>query len=222
MMNSDMSETRPNASPDKPVAKHASEHPGNASDAPAAAMPLPGWTRLLVFVFMIGSPAFDILYFASQLHRYENLPFGLALPDSFALYRSLGWSVVILSSLISFLAGLCLWKKRKWSSVRFAKWALWLTGPLYVLVRHILDFFFLFNPSGFYRGPESIVPIMYMLFGYLLLPMAQSLVWAIGWTIYLGKSQRVRQTFGGESAAGQLPYTGNIPGNPEYGGKDGK
>lgn len=196
MMNSDIHDKRPDDSPDKPVEKHASKHPGSASDAPAATMPIPGWTRLLVFVFIIGGPAFDILYFASRLHRYEDLPFGLSLPDSFALYRSLGWSVVILSSLISFLAGLCLWKKRKWSSVRFAKWALWLTGPLHVFVMHVLDFFFLFNPSSLYRGPEYIGATIYMLFGYLLLPMAKSLVWTIGWTIYFGKSQKVGEIYG--------------------------
>ena len=195
-MNSDMKDTESNASPDKPFEKHASEHTGSASGAPAATMPLPGWTRLLVFVFMIGSPAFDILYFASLLHRYENLPFGLSLPDSFSLYRSLGWSVVILSSLIGFLAGFCLWKKRTWSSVRFAKWALWLTGPLHVLVMYTLNFFFLFNPSGLHREPEYIGATIYMLFGYLLLPIAKSLVWTIGWTIYFGKSQKVGETYG--------------------------
>ena len=60
----------------------------------------------------------------------------------------------------------------------------WLIGPLQVLLLQGVYCLFFISVSG------------YKILGYVLLPMAKSLLWTLVWTTWLGKSRHIRELYG--------------------------
>ncbi len=180
--------------------------PGNealAGTDPAGKKPeKPGGIRFLIMVFMIWNPAYEAWAFLYKLDFLENSLFTGLSEQTFRFYRQTGWSVVAVSSLISVLAGYGLWRKKQGSSVRRARWSLWLVGPLTVVIMRTLYFIMqMGGPAYFMQGFAFFVRGVfqagwgYYLLGTLVVPLSISLGWAIGWTIYLGKSPKVREAY---------------------------
>ena len=155
----------------------AREHPENHPDEPV-------WLIFLILLFMFGNPLFDTCSFLMQLRLYEKVGIVWVFPDIFSFYTGYGWFIVIFSSLVSLYTGYRLGEKREWASIQFARWMFWLIGPLQVLLLQGVYCLFFISVSG------------YKILGYVLLPMAKSLLWTLAWTTWLGRSRHIRELYG--------------------------
>lgn len=143
----------------------------------------PVWLLFLILLFMFGNPLLDTCSFVARIEMYEKEGIVWMYPDIFSFYTGYGWCIVIFCSLVSLYTGYRLGEKREWESIRFARWMFWLTGPLQILLLHAVYCLFFVSISGF------------GIFGFVLLPMAKSLLWTLGWTTWLGRSQKVREIY---------------------------
>jgi hypothetical protein len=133
-----------------------------------------GW--LLAFVLWMGiiNPVFWIGFTLIILNRMEA-----ANPGDAELMREAGWDVLmwvvtIFREAIRVAAALMLYFYRKPVSVWIALVALWLAGPLLILTTWVVMEGSEFNIAGLVR----------------------SALWAVGWSLFLLMSERVRLTYG--------------------------
>lgn len=141
----------------------------------------PLWFLFLVLVFMFGNPLLDTCSFIMRLEMYGREGIVWMYPDIFRFYAGYGWFVVISSSLACLYTGCRLNEERSWESILFARWMFWLTGPFQIILLDGVYCLFFVSVSG------SVI------FEFVMLPMAWSLLWTLAWTVWLGKSQRVRE-----------------------------
>jgi uncharacterized protein DUF2569 len=137
-----------------------------------------GWLLILVVVMLVVGPTMSI-YKAFVLLISAN-PY----LDSFSnlrLYKLVVSATTLVLAGTSFYAGMCLAVRRDQSAVSTAKWTLWLTGPVGVVL-----------VGGLY----PLVLLGKTDFPSLLNGTAGSALGAVLWTIYLSKSKRVRMTYG--------------------------
>ncbi len=114
-----------------------------------------------------------------RLDMYEKEGIVWMYPDIFRFYTGYGWFVVISCSLASLYTGYVLGERRNRESLRLARWMFWLNGPFQVILLHGVYCLFFVSISGS------------AIFGFVMLPMAWSLLWALAWTAWQGKSRRV-------------------------------
>lgn len=142
-----------------------------------------GWLAFLIVVLTILSPLANIGMLAKEYSDMEKENPLLLFAAPYVQYKWFSWGVVLVAAAISIAAGCLLWKKLEWKSVRFAIGALWVIGPLSIILVGVY-FFMIF-------GTEMMNEFLKDAFGTL----AKSVFWAAVWTAYLLKSRRVRNTY---------------------------
>lgn len=176
MMREQDSSPLPEPEKETPLAGRGND-PGRKTDQE------PLWFLYLILQFMFGNPLLDTCSFIMRLDMYEKEGIVWMYPDIFRFYTGYGWFVVISCSLASLYTGYVLGERRNRESLRLARWMFWLNGPFQVILLQGVYCLFFVSISGS------------AIFGYVMLPMAWSLLWTLVWTAWLGKSRRAGEIF---------------------------
>ena len=140
-----------------------------------------GWLLTFVIILSVLSPIRNILGTYNALAVSTEIE--TQLGTNWQIYNAFTWMLCIASvAAMLYFAYRLVWVQNR-STVRLVAWGLWVI----VLGRSILDFIV----TGV-LWPESITE------GYdatYLTPIAQSLIFATIWSLYLTKSRRVANTY---------------------------
>jgi hypothetical protein len=146
-----------------------------------------GWLGLLTAVLLVVVPLSGILQMYVAIPAAESENPALRTIQAWASFKAIMWSVNLTIAAISVYAGWGLARGATWRVVRRAKVALWVVGPVAIIVL------------------GAVVPMVTL--GQIeeasgLLPeFVRSVMVALVWTLYLSKSKRVRATYGAEMPA---------------------
>ncbi len=146
-----------------------------------------GWLGLLTAVLLVMVPLSGILQMYVAIPAAESENPALRTIQAWASFKAIMWSVNLTIAAISVYAGWGLARGATWRVVRRAKVALWVVGPVAIIVL------------------GAVVPMVIL--GQIeeasgLLPeFVRSVMVALVWTLYLSKSKRVRATYGAEMPA---------------------
>ena len=157
---------------------------------PLSALPAPaegpagvdGWLALLVISLLVGGPMIGATKLYEAFVVAERAHPDLVFLPAWETYKTLSWVTFALVAAASFYGGIGLGRGRRWAVVRRARYVLWLTGPVTVLVMNVLLPAIAFG--GFTFGSTVVGPFLF------------SCAIAGLWTAYLAKSKRVRNTYG--------------------------
>lgn len=142
-----------------------------------------GWLAFLIIILAILSPVANIGMLAREFHEIEmETPLMLHI-SAYVQYKWFCWGTVWLASVISIAAGILLWKKHDWKSVRYAISALWFIGPFSII---LVGLYFCMS-----FGTDMLGGFLKDVTGSFL----KSVFWAVVWTAYLLKSKRVKNTY---------------------------
>lgn len=142
-----------------------------------------GWLLLLIFSMTVSGPLIGAGQIYMDLGGTEVRHPSLATLDKWQTFKAVLWLTYAIFATISLYGGLGLAITRKVSAVRYAKVALWLSGPLLSFLLGIAIPIAIFG-----NRPQVWVNNIVMLFG--------SMLGAWVWTAYLSKSKRVKATYG--------------------------
>ena len=141
-----------------------------------------GWLLFFWISLVFISP----LYAAVSLHGYITSQ-EMSMPglETFPLWghiKGYCWISLICSIILLWFAGNRLVRRLEWKSVRLTILVMWLTGPVSVIIMAI--YFYLMFPSLFSMAVDGFFTDFFRSFPYPLI-----------WTLYLLKSERVRNTY---------------------------
>ena len=141
-----------------------------------------GWLLFFWISLVFISP----LYMVVSLHGYitsqeMSIP-GLETIPLWGHIKGYNWISLICSILLLWFAGNRLVRRLEWKSVRLTILVIWLTGPVSVIIMAI--YFYLMFPSFFRMAVDGFFTDFIESFSYPII-----------WTLYLLKSERVRNTY---------------------------
>ncbi len=143
-----------------------------------------GWLGLLTAVLLVMGPLAGATQMLVGIPAAESENPALSTMPAWTFFKSVMWSAHLIIAAISVYAGWGLARGTSWRVVRRAKVALWVVGPVAIIVL------------------GAVVPLVTL--GHIeaatgLLPeLVRSSMIALVWTLYLSKSKRVRATYGTE------------------------
>ena len=106
--------------------------------------------------------------------------------DEWQNFKIVSWTVFLAFTVLSIYGGICLGWVRKSYVVKQAKVIIWLSGPvLHVVVNGLVPVLF-FGPAGFADSKTA---------GVFIGQLIGLLIGVTIWTLYLGKSKRVANTY---------------------------
>lgn len=146
-----------------------------------------GWLLLLVIGLAILGPLSGLGRTVREFEEVEKNYPGLLESSRYLQFKQISWWIVAATSAISISAGIRLWKVFDWSSVRFGILSLWVVGPGGGLGSIIAAFSFF--------GSEGVAKAAPPLLQQLFIPVLGAGVWSL----YLLRSTRVRNTYGGHT-----------------------
>lgn len=147
-----------------------------------------GWLGLLVISMMFIGPLMSAGSIASNLGMAEYRFPHLVTSLEWGTYKTSIWGTFLFVAGLHFYGGLGLARDRRWSVVTRAKRILWVTGPLASI------FMGLVLPRIIFGDGWSVTTEVIGGFtgGFIV-----AVIWAAIWSVYLSKSRRVRNTYGG-------------------------
>lgn len=141
-----------------------------------------GWLGFLVIGMMFLFPLISAIRINEAFIDAEFKHPNLITAAEWATYKSANWWTFLVSAGLYFYGGLGLADGIEWQAVTRAKYILWICGPITsITINWII-------PSVFF---SMDVP-----FGIVLTGLFPPLFWTLIWTVYLSKSERVRNTYG--------------------------
>jgi hypothetical protein len=147
-----------------------------------------GWLLLLVVGLMVLGPLIDaVLINADFLSAEARRPVLNSIPE-WKTYKNATWLVFFIAAAISFYGALGLSMGRGWSVVRRTMAILWIRGPVATIAIAIIV-------------PATIFGETNVDLGGLI---ASAITTGI-WTVYLSKSKRVHNTYGGPKQTQSAP-----------------
>jgi hypothetical protein len=153
---------------------------------PAAPEGVGGWLALLTLGLLALGPLTGVgRTYADFMSAESNFP-ALTVSDEWLNLKVATWLVVLCTAVISVYAGWGLAHGRTWSVVRRAQVALWIIGPLAVVVQILAVPLVVLGSTSALDGSieESFAG-----------PFVMSVIYAFVWWAYLGISKRVRATY---------------------------
>ncbi|MFJ3045427.1 DUF2569 family protein [Herbaspirillum chlorophenolicum] len=145
--------------------------------------PLGGWFILTVIVVLIVWPIAGFAMFHSRMVGAEAYFSELTRRSGYVFLSLSIWWMFLITSALQVIAGWRLIYHRRWSSIRFALFAIWIAGPGFVVVKFL----------SFAWSMGTLITVDRAMFVSQLLVAA---IIAGVWTWYLLKSDRVRTWYG--------------------------
>lgn len=142
-----------------------------------------GWLYFLIVILMILSPIALVGSTLKDIGDAEQANPGLIGTAAWANYKVAVWCLIAAGAALKIAAGYRLKKIYKPESVLFAITAIWLAGPVLILVNVLLLHITLDVPMGWLLNKEVLSTFIGAAF------------WAVVWTAYLKWSRRVRNTY---------------------------
>jgi hypothetical protein len=142
-----------------------------------------GWLFLLVAGLLVLGPLFGAGGINADMKTLEDQYPALKSLPRWANFKAVTWWTFFAAAALSIWGGWGLARGKDWSVVKRAKFVLWLTGPVGVLVMGVIV------PMATLGKSSAAAP---QFLGHLI----GSMIAAGIWTAYLSKSNRVRNTYG--------------------------
>jgi len=146
-----------------------------------------GWLMLLVIGMMVFGPLLGAGSLDSGITKAEVQYPGLKSLAEWGTYKNVEWCLFFVFAVISFYGGWGLCRRRDWSVVSQAKTILWVTQPGAAILLVIIIPPIIFGKTG---------PVDPAFIGAFF----ASVIFVSIWTVYLSKSKRVRNTYGGSES----------------------
>jgi hypothetical protein len=140
-----------------------------------------GWLVLLIVGMIVIAPFTSLTETSKYFHQAEANYVSLAANAKWHRFKTLTWIVQITTSIYVAYSGYLLLAKLSYSSVRNAKYALWIAGPVSTMAVAFL------LPYVFY-GSKAVDQTS-------VLTALVSTITAVVWTTYLVRSKRVSATY---------------------------
>ena len=152
----------------------------NSLPYPQAPVGIGGWLSFFVTVMIVFRP---LLTGGSCLRVFQTLEEatpGLAVDPSYAAFSNYVYTLTTVAGVLCASAGVLLCLRRRWSSVKYTIWMLWLSGPILLLA------------FGMYSaGDENPLPKLFC----NPIDLMSSCVFPAIWSAYLLLSKRVKNTY---------------------------
>ena len=152
----------------------------NALPYPQAPVGIGGWLSFFVTVMIVFRPLLTAGSYLRVFQTLEEATPGLAADPSYAAFSNYVYTLTAVAGVLCASAGVLLCLRRRWGSVKYTIWILWLSGPVLLLA---------FGLYG--AGHENLLAKLFC----NPFDLMSSCVFPAIWSAYLLLSKRVKNTY---------------------------